>query len=66
MPLNGLFDLLLLDADISLRHGGGTVLQELLYQSNIVVAILVDLRGIEFSEAVGADTCVAQVITDQL
>ena len=66
MPLNSSLDFLLLDADISLRHGGGTVLQELLYQSNVVMAVLVNLRGIELPEAVGADACVAQVITDQL
>ena len=66
MPLNGLFDLLLLDADISLCYGGGGMLQKLLDQGDIVVAVLVNLCGVELAEAVGADACIAQVITDQL
>lgn len=66
MPFNSLLNLLLLNADISLRHGGGGVLQELLHQGNVIVAVFVDLRGIELPEAVGADACIAQVITYQL
>ena len=66
MPLNGLFDLLLLDADIALCHGGGGMLQKLLDQGNVIVAVLVNLCGVELAEAMGADACIAQVITDQL
>ena len=64
MTLDGLFDLLGLDTDIPLGHGGGGVLQELLYQGDVVPAVLVDLRGVELAEAVGADPRIAQVVTD--
>ena len=66
MPLNSRLYFLLLNTDISLRHGGGGMLQELLYQGNVIVAVLVDLRGIELPEAVGTDASIAQIITDQL
>ena len=64
MPLDGLLDLLGLDTDIPLGHGGGGVLQELLYQGDVVPAVLVDFRGVELAEAVGADPRIAQVVTD--
>ena len=66
MPLNGLLDLLLLDANISLCHGGGGMLQELLHQGNVIVAVLVNLCGVKLAEAMGADACIAQVVTNQL
>ncbi len=52
MPLDGLLQLLLLDADVALCHGGGRVLQELLDKGDIVPAILVNLRGIKISSFV--------------
>ena len=64
MPFDGLFDLLLLDSDITLGHGGGGMLQELLDQGDVVVAVLVNLCGIELPEAVGADPLISQVVTD--
>ena len=64
MTLDGLFDLLGLDTDIPLGHGGGGVLQELLYQGDVVPAVLVDLRGVILSEAVGTDAGISQIITD--
>ena len=66
MSLNGLFDLLLLDADVALSHGGGGMLQKLLDQGNVIVAVLINLCGIELPEAVGADPLISQVVTDQL
>ena len=55
MPLNSLFKLLLLDADIPLRDCGGTVLQELLDEDDIVAVAVVNLCCVELSEAVRAD-----------
>ena len=66
MSLNSSFDFLLLDTDVPLCDGGGGVLQELLYEGNVVVAVLVDFRSVEFAEAVGADTVDTQIVTDQL
>lgn len=59
MPLNGFFNLLLLDADISLCHGGGRMLEELLNKGNIIAAVLVNFCGIEFAETVGGDALIA-------
>ena len=64
MPLNGLLDLLLLNPNIPLCHGGGGMLQELLDQGDVVVAVLINLCGIELPEAVGTDPCISQVVTD--
>jgi len=66
MSFNSSLDFLLLDADIPLCDGGGGVLQELLDESDIVVAVLVDFRSVEFPEAVGADAGDVQIVTDQL
>ena len=66
MPLDGLLQLLLLDADVALCHGGGRVLQELLDKGNIVPAVLINLRGVEFAKAVRADAVIAKVVTDEL
>lgn len=35
-------------------------------QGDIVVAVLVNLCGVELAEAMGADAFIAQVVTDQL
>lgn len=55
MPLDRLFKLLLLDADIPLCDCGGTVLQELLDEDDIVAVVVVNLCCVELSEAVRAD-----------
>lgn len=67
MSLDGLFKLLLLDADVPLRDCGGTVLQELLDEDDIVTVVVVNLCCIELSEAVRADIlAVPQVGTNAL
>ena len=38
----------------------------MLDEGNIVVAVLVDFRGVEFAKAVGADSLKAQIVTDHL
>lgn len=65
MSFNSPLDFLLLDTDVSLRDGSGGVLQELLDKGDIVVAVLIDFRGVEFAEAVSADAGDAQIVTDQ-
>ena len=55
MTLDSLFKLLLLDADVPLRDCGGTVLQELLDEDDIVAVVVVNLCCVELSEAVRAD-----------
>ena len=56
MILNGLLDSLGFYADIPLRGGGAAVLQQSLNQDNVIAVGLVDLCGVPFAEAVGADT----------
>ena len=63
MSLNRPFNPLRLNADITLRHGGGAVLQKALDQGNVISVCLVNLRRIPLAEAVGADALIAQVIT---
>lgn len=55
MTLDGLFKLLLLDADVPLRDCGGAVLQELLDKDDIVAVVIVNLCCVELAEAVRAD-----------
>lgn len=64
MALNRLLDPLRLDADVALGDGGGAVLQEPLDEGDVVAVVLVDLCGVPFAEAVGADAFVAQIVTD--
>ena len=64
MSLNRLFYPLWFYADVSLRHGGGAVLQKALHKGDVIAIIAVDLCRIPFAEAVGADPLIAQVITD--
>ena len=59
MSLDGLFHFPRLDADVPLGNSRTAVLEELLYQGNIVVAVLIDLGGIVLPEAVGTDIPVA-------
>ena len=66
MPLNSPLNFLLLYADISLGNGGGAVLQELLDEGDIVVAVLIDFRSVELTTAVGTDVLKAQIVTDHL
>ena len=56
------FDLLRLDADVSLRGGGGTVLQQPLHQRDVVIVFVVDLRCIPLAETVGADPFQIQIV----
>lgn len=56
MSLNGLFYLLLLDTDITLCHGGGGMLKQLLDKGDIISAVLVNLCRIKFPKAMGTDT----------
>ena len=65
MPFNSPLNFLLLDTDIPLCDGSGRVLQELLDKGDIVVAVLVDFRSVEFPKAVGTDTGDVQIVTDQ-
>ena len=55
MVLDGCFDSLGFDANVTLCDGGGTVLQESLDKSNVIPAGFVNLGGVPFTEAVGAD-----------
>lgn len=64
MILYRLFNPLQLNADIALGGGGGAVLQQALDKGDIITIILVNLRGIPLAETVGADTLIAQIITD--
>ena len=63
MVLDCGFDLLRLDADVSLRGGGGTVLQQPLHQRDVVIVFVVDLRCIPLAETMGADPFQIQIIT---
>ena len=64
MAFNGILQLLLLDADVALCHGGTAVLQELLDQRNIVIAVFVDLRCVILPEAMCADPGETQIVAD--
>ena len=55
MTLDSLFKLLLLNADVPLCDCGGTVLQELLDENDIVTVVVVYVCCVELSEAVRAD-----------
>lgn len=64
MLLYGLLDSLWLNADVTLCGGGTAMLQQSLHQSDVISAILVDLRGIPLSKTVGTDAVVTQVVAD--
>ena len=55
MSFNGFLKLLLLDADVPLCDCGGTMLQKLLDENDIVAVVIINLRRIELAEAVRAD-----------
>ena len=65
MVLNGLFDSLRLNANVTLRGGCTAVLQKPLDKGDVIAICLVDLRGIPLAETVSADTLKAQVVADQ-
>ena len=64
MSFNGLFYPLRLNADVSLCYGGAAVLQEALHKGNVIAVVPVNLRCVPFPKAMGADSLIAQVITD--
>ena len=66
MSFNGLLHFPRLDADVSLGNSSAAVLEELLHQGDVVVAVLLDLRCIELPKTVGTDILVAQVVADGL
>ena len=59
MILYCLLDLLRLNANIPLRGACAAMLQQPLHQRNIIAIIFINLRGVPFAEAVGADICIA-------
>ena len=64
MILNGLFDPLWLDANVTLCGGGTAVLQEPLDKGDVIAVRLVDLRCVPFTKAVSADALIAEIVTD--
>ena len=64
MILNGLFDPLRLDANVTLRGGGTAVLQEPLDKGDVIVIRLVDLRCVPLAKTVGTDSLETQIVTD--
>lgn len=66
MSLDGLLHFPWLDANVPLGDGSATVLEELLHQGNVIVAVLIDFSGVVLPEAVSADVPIAQVVTDGL
>lgn len=64
MILNGLFDSLWLDADVTLCGGGTAMLQKPLHQGNVIAVGLVDLGCVPFAKTVGADALVTQIVAD--
>ena len=61
MPFDCLFDFLRLNADVSLGNGCAAMLKELLYKDDVIVAVLINLRCIEFAEAMCADIAVPKI-----
>ena len=66
MAFNGLLNLFLLNPDVSLCDCCAAVLQELLNQSDVVAAVLIDFRGVIFAETVSADTGDTQLVANEL
>ena len=64
MVLDGCFDPLRFDADVTLSNGGGTVLQEPLDKGDVIPAGFVNLCGVPLAETVGADALKPQVVTN--
>lgn len=55
-----------LDSDVPLGGSCAAVLQQVLDKDNVVVVVLVDLRGIILPEAMGADPLISQIIAGAL
>lgn len=55
MSLDGLLHLPRLNTDVSLGNSSTAVLEKLLHQGNVIVAVLIDLSGVVLPEAVGTD-----------
>ena len=55
VSLNGSFNSLRLNSNVTLRDGGGAVLQEPLHKGNVVAVGLVDFRSVPLAKAVCAD-----------
>ena len=55
MSLNGRFNPLRLNANVTLGDGGGAVLQKPLDKGNVVAVGLVDFRSIPLAETVSTD-----------
>ena len=66
MTQDSVLDLFRLDSDVPLGGCCVSVLQKVLHQGNVAIVILIDLRGIEFPEAMGTNTLIAQVIAGLL
>ena len=64
MILNGLFNSLWLDADVTLRGGCAAVLQESLDKGDVIAICLVDLRCVPLAKTVGADSLETQIVAD--
>ena len=64
MSLNGRFDSLWLNANVTLSNGGGAVLEKSLNKSNVIPVGLVDFRSIPLAETVCADSLESQIVTD--
>ena len=62
MVLDCGFDFLRLNADVSLRSGGRTMLQQPLHQRDVVIVFVVDLRCIPLTETVGGDSLEVQMV----
>ena len=63
MVLNCLLYALGFDTDIELGRGGTAVLQEALYQCNIVAVGFIYLRGVPLPEAMGTDSVILKIVT---
>ena len=63
MSLDGLLHFPRLDADVSLGNSRTAELGELLYQGDVVVAVLIDFGGIVLPETVGADIPIPKDLT---
>ena len=66
MSFDSFFNSLWLDADVTLGGGGAGVLQQPLYQGNVISAVLVNLGGIPLPEAVSADALEPQIVADDV
>ena len=60
MTLYRLLYPLRLNADVSLRHGDGTVLQEPPDKGNVIAVLDIYICGVKLAEAMCADALIAQ------